>query len=57
MRKTQQGFLYYDFIGWLSKTHAVIDGIYGVEDIHPEEIRLSGFLFVPVIQRAWHKCL
>jgi hypothetical protein len=42
MRKTQQGFLYYDFIGWLSKTYAVIDGIYAVGDIHPEEIRIIG---------------
>ncbi|MDO9325207.1 MAG: hypothetical protein Q7T80_09660 [Methanoregula sp.] len=33
---------YYDFIRWCSKTWSVIDGIYGPEDTHPEEIRSIG---------------
>jgi len=42
MREHQHGPDYYDFIGWLSKTYSVIDGIYAVGDIHPEEIRIIG---------------
>lgn len=42
MREDQNGPGYYDFIGWLSKTWAVIDRIYGGDEIHPEEIRIIG---------------
>jgi len=42
IRENQYGLEYYDFIGWLSKTWAVIDGIYGSDSIHPEEIRIIG---------------
>ncbi len=42
IRENQHGLQYYDFVGWLSKTYSVIDGIYGVEEIHPEEIRIIG---------------
>ncbi len=39
IREKQYGFEYYDVIGWCSKTWSVIDGIYGSDDYHPEEIR------------------
>jgi len=42
MSENQQGFEYYDFIGWCSKTWSVIDEIYRADDIHPEEIRSIG---------------
>lgn len=42
IRENQHGLQYYDFVGWLSKTYSVIDGIYGVDEIHPEEIRIIG---------------
>lgn len=38
----QHGPDYYDVVGWLSKTYSVIDGIYGADNIHPEEIRIIG---------------
>jgi hypothetical protein len=40
--KDPQGMGYYDFIGWCSKTYAVIDEIYPADDFHPEEIRSIG---------------
>jgi protein-disulfide isomerase len=33
------GLEYYDFIRWCSKTWSVIDGIYGSDDSHSEELR------------------
>ena len=38
----QDGYGYYDFVGWCSKTWAAIDEIYPADDIHPEEIRSIG---------------
>jgi len=40
--ETQQGLHYYDFVGLCSKIWSVIDGIYGADDTHPEEIRFIG---------------
>ena len=40
--ENQHGPGYYDFVAWLSKTYSVIDGIYGADTIHPEEIRIIG---------------
>lgn len=37
--KNQYGLEYYDFIRWCSKTWQVIDGIYGSDDPHSEELR------------------
>lgn len=42
LRANQHGIEYYDFIGWCSKTWAVIDEIYETDDMHPEEIRILG---------------
>ena len=39
IKKNQYGLEYYDFIGWCSKTWRVIDGIYGSDDPHSEELR------------------
>jgi hypothetical protein len=39
IKKNQYGLDYYDFISWCSKTWAVIDGIYGSDDPHSEELR------------------
>ena len=39
IRENQHGLEYYDVVGWCSKTWSVIDGIYGSDDPHPEEIR------------------
>ncbi|MDO9550258.1 MAG: hypothetical protein Q7J03_04735 [Methanoregula sp.] len=39
IKKNQYGLEYYDFIGWCSKTWQVIDGIYGSDDPHSEELR------------------
>jgi hypothetical protein len=42
MRKNQTCPAYYDLVGWCSKTWSMIDGIYGADDPHPEEIRVIG---------------
>jgi hypothetical protein len=42
IKKNEYGLEYYDFIGWCSKTWQVIDGIYGSEDTHSEELRTLG---------------
>ena len=42
IKKNQYGLEYYDFIGWCSKTWTVIDGIYGSDDPHSEELRTIG---------------
>jgi hypothetical protein len=39
IKKNQYGLEYYDFVGWCSKTWQVIDGIYGSDDPHSEELR------------------
>jgi hypothetical protein len=39
IKKNQYGLEYYDFIGWCSKTWQAIDGIYGSDDPHSEELR------------------
>lgn len=39
IKKNQYGLEYYDFIGWCSKTWRVIDGIFGSDDPHSEELR------------------
>lgn len=39
IKKNQYGLEYYGFIGWCSKTWQVIDGIYGSDDPHSEELR------------------
>jgi hypothetical protein len=39
IKKNEYGLEYYDFIGWCSKTWQVIDGIYGSDDSHSEELR------------------
>lgn len=42
IKKNQYGLEYYDFISWCSKTWPVIDGIYGSDDPHSEELRTIG---------------
>ncbi|MDD1694320.1 MAG: hypothetical protein LUQ71_06305 [Methanoregula sp.] len=43
IKENEYGLLeYYDFIGWCSKTWSAIDGIYGSDDWHSEEIRSIG---------------
>ena len=42
IKKNQYGLEYYDFISWCSKTWSVIDGIYGSDDPHSEELRTIG---------------
>ena len=39
IKKNQYGLDYYDFVGWCSKTWQVIDGIYGSDGPHSEELR------------------
>ncbi len=39
IKKNEYGLEYYDFISWCSKTWQVIDGIYGSDDPHSEELR------------------
>ncbi len=39
IKKNQYGLEYYDFISWCSKTWQVIDGIFGSDDPHSEELR------------------
>lgn len=40
--KSPQGIEYYDFIRWCSNTWQTIDGIYGSDHPHAEELRLLG---------------
>lgn len=40
--QNESGLEYYDFIRWCSKTWQVIDGIYGSDDVHSEELRSLG---------------
>ena len=42
IKQSQNGLEYYDFIRWCSKTWSVIDGIYGSDDAHSEELRTMG---------------
>ena len=42
MTGKQENLGYYDFLGWCSKTYAMIDEIYPADDIHAEEIRSIG---------------
>jgi len=39
IKTSESGLNYYDFIGWCSKTWQAIDGIYGSDDPHSEELR------------------
>jgi hypothetical protein len=38
----QSGPEYYEFVRWCSKTWQAIDGIYGADDVHAEELRMLG---------------
>ncbi|MDD1720227.1 MAG: hypothetical protein LUQ25_09225 [Methanoregulaceae archaeon] len=42
MAGTQNGFEYYDFVGWCSKVWSLVDEIYEADDPHPEDIRSIG---------------
>ncbi|MFA6362937.1 hypothetical protein [Methanoregula sp.] len=42
IQQNTSGLEYYDFIRWCSKTWSVIDGIYGSDDPHSEELRTMG---------------
>jgi hypothetical protein len=42
IQQNKSGLDYYDFIRWCSKTWSVIDGIYGYDDPHSEELRTMG---------------
>ena len=44
IKSDQNGLLYYEFITWCSKTWQVIDGIYGSDDPHSEELRTLGLM-------------
>jgi len=42
IKRSQYGLEYYEFIRWCSKTWSVLDGIYGSDDPHSEELRNLG---------------
>ena len=42
IQQNENGLEYYDFIHWCSKTWSVVDGIYGSDDVHSEELRTLG---------------
>jgi len=39
IKTNEHGLEYYDFIRWCSATWQVVDGIYGSDDPHSEELR------------------
>lgn len=41
VQENQDGSVYYNFVGWCSKTWSVVDGIFG-DELHSEEIRMIG---------------
>lgn len=48
IRATRQIPGYYDIVGWLlKKTYSALDHVYGGDDIHPEEIRMTGLPAYP----------